>query len=204
MSWENRIVEYGEEKPDNLLANPDNWRVHPKNQQDALSGALDQIGWVAPVIVNQATGFVVDGHMRVAMAISNDEAAIPVAYVDLTPEEESVVLATFDPLGSLAIADEQLLASLMADITIDTPALEAAVNAILEVDIPDPLADAEPSQPNEADRNALQWGYATFGRTKVACSAGEVDMLQGLWETYKRDNDDTDTGFVRWLAEGQP
>jgi len=48
--WRNRIVGSGEEAPDQLLANPANWRIHPKAQQDALAGALDQVGWVQQVL----------------------------------------------------------------------------------------------------------------------------------------------------------
>jgi hypothetical protein len=66
----NRIVASGEEAPDQLLANPANWRIHPKAQQDALSGALDAVGWVQQVLVNRRSGFVVDGHARVALALS--------------------------------------------------------------------------------------------------------------------------------------
>ncbi len=43
-AWRNRIVGTGEEAPDQLLANPGNWRVHPKTQQDALAGTLDEVG----------------------------------------------------------------------------------------------------------------------------------------------------------------
>ncbi len=39
-AWRNRITGAGEEAPDQLLANPANWRIHPKAQQDALAGAL--------------------------------------------------------------------------------------------------------------------------------------------------------------------
>ena len=39
-TWRNRIIGSGEEAPDQLLANPANWRIHPKAQQDALAGAL--------------------------------------------------------------------------------------------------------------------------------------------------------------------
>jgi hypothetical protein len=28
--WRNRIIGHGEEAPDQLLANPRNWRIHPK------------------------------------------------------------------------------------------------------------------------------------------------------------------------------
>jgi len=91
--WRSRIVGHGEESPDQLLANPRNWRVHPKAQQDALAVVLDQVGWVQDVIVNQRTGHVVDGHLRVSLAISRNEPTIPVVYIDLDPEEEALVLA---------------------------------------------------------------------------------------------------------------
>ena len=29
-AWRNRIIGTGEEAPDQLLANPANWRIHPK------------------------------------------------------------------------------------------------------------------------------------------------------------------------------
>jgi hypothetical protein len=99
-TWRNRIVGSGEEAPDQLLANPANRRIHPKAQQDALAGALDAVGWVQQVLVNRRTGFVVDGHARVALALSRGEATVPVLYVDLAPEEEALVLATLDPIGA--------------------------------------------------------------------------------------------------------
>ena len=84
VSWESKIVGYGDEAPDQLLANPNNWRVHGKFQQDALQGALDEVGWIAPVIVNRITGHLVDGHLRVAQAISNDEPSVQVTLSEET------------------------------------------------------------------------------------------------------------------------
>jgi redox-sensitive bicupin YhaK (pirin superfamily) len=86
-TWRNRIAGAGEEAPDQLLANPANWRIHPKTQQDALAGALDAVGWVQQVLVNRRTGFVVDGHARVALALSRGEPSVPVLYVDLATHE---------------------------------------------------------------------------------------------------------------------
>ena len=51
-AWRNRIVGHGEEPTEQLLANPANWRLHPKEQQRALAGALAEVGWVAQVLVN--------------------------------------------------------------------------------------------------------------------------------------------------------
>ena len=52
--------------------------------------------------MNQRSGFVVDGHARVALALSRGEATVPVLYVDLEPEEEALVLATLDPISAMA------------------------------------------------------------------------------------------------------
>lgn len=60
--WRNRITGVGEEALDQLLADPANWRIHPKAQRDAIAGALDAAGWVQQVLVNRRTGFVADGH----------------------------------------------------------------------------------------------------------------------------------------------
>ncbi len=121
--WRNRISGSGEEAPDQLLANPGNWRLHPRNQQNALAGALDTVGWVQQVMVNRRTGFVVDGHARVALAISRNEPSVPVLYVDLSPEEEALVLATLDPIGAMATADEAKLNELLAEVTVDDAGL---------------------------------------------------------------------------------
>src|SRR5271169_2318995 len=110
--WRNRIVGHGEEDPTQLLANPKNWRIHPKAQRDALNGVLREVGWVQDVIVNKRTGFVLDGHARVALAITAGER-VPVVYVDLSEREEALILATLDPLSAMATADEDLLAELV-------------------------------------------------------------------------------------------
>jgi DNA modification methylase len=115
--WKSRIVGHGEEAPDQLLANPQNWRIHPKEQQDALSGILGEVGWVQSVIVNRTTGHLVDGHLRVSIALRDGATKVPVVYVDLTPEEEALVLATIDPIAGLAVTDSKILDELLADVS---------------------------------------------------------------------------------------
>src|SRR6476660_5436567 len=122
--WRNRIVGHGEEDAEQLLANPRNWRIHPKNQQDALIGVLTEEGWVQDIIVNKRTGFVVDGHARVALAISAGER-VPVVYVDLSEQEEALILATLDPLSAMAATDEDLLAGLVGELDVSNGAVKA-------------------------------------------------------------------------------
>lgn len=115
--WLNRIVRYGEEAPEQLLANPRNFRTHPNAQRNAMRGVLDEIGFVAPVIVNENTGHVLDGHLRIEEALSRGQTTLPVAYVRLSEVEEAEALATFDRLGALAGQDAALLDDLLRDVS---------------------------------------------------------------------------------------
>ncbi|MHB8397932.1 MAG: DNA modification methylase [Candidatus Limnocylindrales bacterium] len=124
-AWKNRIVGSGEEDPAQLLANPANWRTHPAAQRNALRGSLDTVGWVQQCLVNQRTGYVVDGHARVEEALSRGEPSVPVLYVDLSPDEEALVLATLDPIGAMADRDGAKLAALLAGVTVDDAGLAA-------------------------------------------------------------------------------
>lgn len=124
-AWRNRIVGAGIEAPDQLLASPSNWRIHPKHQQDALEAVLNEVGWVQNVIVNQRTGHVVDGHLRVSLALRRDEKEIPVVYIDVSENEEALILATIDPLSALAATDKQKLDELLREVETGQGALQS-------------------------------------------------------------------------------
>ncbi len=114
--WDSRIVDQGLADVDELIEHPDNWRLHPLYQQDALRDVLDKIGWVQGVIVNRKTKRIVDGHLRVGLAREKGEEQIPVAYVELDEEEERLVLATLDPLGAMAVRDSAALRGLISEV----------------------------------------------------------------------------------------
>ncbi len=121
--WRSRIVGHGEAPPAQLIANPRNWRVHPKAQQEALAAVLEQVGWVQDVIVNQRTGYVVDGHARLDLARKRGETSVPVVYVDLDEREERLIIASLDPLSAMATTDAEALRALLADIAVYDEAL---------------------------------------------------------------------------------
>lgn len=135
--WRNRIVGQGEEVPDQLLANPENWRTHPKAQREALRGSLTEVGWVQQVIVNRTTGHLVDGHARVEEAISAGASTVPVLYVELTPEEERLVLASLDPIGAMAQADATKLEELLASLNASTPGLQVLLDSLGVPELPE-------------------------------------------------------------------
>jgi DNA modification methylase len=111
--WRNRIVDIAEVPPDDLVANPANWRSHPKEQRDALAAALDEVGWVAQVVVNRRSGNLIDGHLRVDLALARGEPTVPVVYIDVSEEEERLILATLDPLAAMAQAEASQLKALL-------------------------------------------------------------------------------------------
>ena len=115
-------------------------------------GVLDQVGWVAQVLVNQRTGHVVDGHLRVALAISRGEPSVPVLYVDLSEDEERLVLASLDPLAAMATTDEAKLRELLAEVSVDSEALAAMLAALAPAEPKDGLTDPDdiPEPPDEA------------------------------------------------------
>lgn len=128
--WQNRITGYGEEAPDQLLANPRNFRTHPASQTDALAGVLSEVGVVQNVIVNARTGFVVDGHARIALALRTGQPTIPITYVDLSEDEEAVILATLDPLAAMAGTDAAKLDDLLREVSTGDAAVQAMLDAL--------------------------------------------------------------------------
>jgi hypothetical protein len=154
--WRNRIVGYGEEDPEQLAANPANWRVHSHTQEHTLTGILDEVGWVQNIIVNRTTGFVVDGHLRVMASIQGGETRVPVTYVELTPEEEGKILASFDPISAMAGKDFEKLAELANDIQWQDDALRSLMadltgDAGLAADIANQTPAAAPDLPAGED-----------------------------------------------------
>lgn len=114
--WKNKIVGHDEVSPDQLLANPNNWRIHPRTQQDALAGVIDEVGYIRSITVNRRTGHVIDGHLRVLLALRQGVKGIPVEYVDLSEQEEVEALATLDPIAAMAIADGEKLDALLREV----------------------------------------------------------------------------------------
>jgi DNA modification methylase len=127
--WQNRIVGYRVVKASELAPNDKNWRKHPKRQKDALTDVLDKIGWVDTVLYNVRTGRLIDGHLRQSL---NPDVDVPVLDVDLSEEEEMLVLATFDPIGAMAEADKAALEGLLSALSKEDETLAGLLSAIAE------------------------------------------------------------------------
>ena len=140
------------------------------------------MGWVQEVIVNKTTGHVVDGHLRVSLAISRQEPTIPVKYVELSPDEEALVLATLDPLAGMAATAKDALEALLADVQPGSDAVTAlledvAKNAGLST-VQEGLTD--PDAIPEADPVAKRGDVWVCGDHRVMCgdSTDEGDVAR--------------------------
>ena len=177
-SWQNRIVGYGEVDPGQLVANPKNWRVHPQHQQAALKGNLEGVGWVQTVLVNQRTGFVVDGHARVALALRHEQPTVPVLWVDLSEQEEAQILATLDPIAAMAATDSAQLDALLAEIQTE----DEGVTALL-ADLAASLAPIE-----DARAAPLDPGYSRAVESPVYEIRGDNPPLHDLVDESRADD----------------
>ena len=125
IDWQNRIVEYGQQPADQFLAHDLNARRHPNAQRDALRGSLNAVGWIAPVIVSQRSGKLLDGHARIEEALSRNESAlVPYVLVDVSEAEEAIILGTFDPITGMATYDREVLDALLREIETNDAGLQ--------------------------------------------------------------------------------
>lgn len=148
-NWQNRIINHGVVDPNELIPNAKNWREHSVSQREAINGVLDQVGWVQSVIVNKNTGNIVDGHLRVDEAIKNGEQ-VPVVYVDLTEDEESLILATIDPISAMAETNSGILNGLIEGLQVDNENVEKLLDQIKDTDsLDDEILNIENTVPSK-------------------------------------------------------
>lgn len=148
--WRNRIIGEADIEPDQLLANPLNWRIHPKFQQDALRGVLNDVGWVQRIIVNQSTGNIIDGHLRVSLALRHGAKTVPVVFVDLTEDEENEILATLDTLSTMAAVDKGQLSELLKVVTSQDEAVVAMLGELSKMS-QSPQSESSEAEADEAE-----------------------------------------------------
>lgn len=124
--WRNEIVRY-DPRADlrTLKPSPENPKTHPNAQLDALEGLINEVGIVAPLIVNERTMQVLDGHARLEKGLARGETHGPVAYVNVSDARARLILATFDPIGALAQTDKAKMAELLANAEVEEKKLVA-------------------------------------------------------------------------------
>lgn len=181
--WRSRIVGFDEVDPALLAANPLNWRTHPETQAEAIAGSLGAVGFVDAIKFNIRTGHILDGHERVRLATERGVALVPRLLVDLSEEEERLVLATFDPIGALAQADDIVLAALLAETETEEPALRQMLDELAEIAAVSDFPDFEDFDTQETPAPPSD---APSGRTEPAALSPS-----GKWQITIRVDDTT-------------
>lgn len=139
--WRNRIVGTDLVDPSQILANPNNMREHSAWQERSLKGTMGAIGWIQEVIINRTTNHLIDGHLRVELAMKKGEK-VPVKYVELTEEEELIAIATFDQIGALATINKAMMDEVVESIgTVADDDLSAFLDSLMSDG--DPLEETE-------------------------------------------------------------
>lgn len=109
--------------PSTLTPNPRNWRRHPTTQRDALAGVLDDVGWAGAALFNRRTGRLIDGHLRLDVALQRGDDAMPVLVGEWDDAQEAEILATLDPIAALADTDGAALTDLLRDVSTGSAAV---------------------------------------------------------------------------------
>jgi DNA modification methylase len=124
MRIRDRIKELRRVPARDLLPNPKNWRTHPPAQRDALKGLLAELGYCDALLARElADGRLqlIDGHLR---GETTPDMDVPVLVLDVTEAEADKLLATLDPLASLAQANAEALGMLLASVDTDSAAVQ--------------------------------------------------------------------------------
>jgi hypothetical protein len=107
-----------------LVPNPKNWRRHPKAQVGALRDLLTEVGYADALLARELPDgklMLVDGHLR---AETTPDTAVPVLVLDVSEEEADKILATLDPLASMAEPDTERLKALLATVKTESDAVQ--------------------------------------------------------------------------------
>ena len=186
-----RIKELRRVPASELLANPKNWRRHPKAQQQALQGVLAEVGFADAVLARDTPEGLelIDGHLR--QEIMGD-ALVPVLVLDVTEEEADKILLTLDPLAAMAERDDGAIQSLLDGLTFESDDLLELLGMAVEqpkevIEDPGPQIDradelrekwqTERGQVWEVGRHRLMCGDATGNASVVMNGAAAACII---------------------------
>ena len=162
MQIRDRIKELRRVPASELMPNPKNWRLHPASQENALRSVLADIGFADVAIARETADglMLIDGHLRAEVA---KDTEIPVVIVDLNDEEADKVLATLDPISSMAEADSDILENLIAGSEFSEDLSDLLTKIIDRQEIPAApdsfeMFDEDIETTNECPKCGYEWG----------------------------------------------
>ena len=82
--------------PSELTPHPENPRDPDPSRQEKLKIILDRFGFVAPLVVNTRTGYLVGGHRRLEVALEEEYDEVPIVEIDVDTDEERALLVALN------------------------------------------------------------------------------------------------------------
>jgi len=147
--------------------------LHPEGQKSALQAVIEKVGIVGVPIVNQRTGRILDGHLR--QDIFGD-MEVYVLYVDLSEAEEDIVLATYDPIGSMAEMDAQKVVELQRDMAIEAGVLKNVLDGMKKQ--AEELLDIEEQLSTGTGGSKRGFSYDKAQTVKVVLLVEHLDIFE--------------------------
>lgn len=133
MQIRNRILKFIPDlSTSQIEPHPQNWRLHPDDQKDALAGILSEVGWANVVVVREIGERryqLIDGHMRVKTA---GNGTVPAVVLDVTEDEARKLLISLDPIAAMAEADANNLEALLRCVQTGDAALATMWDALAQ------------------------------------------------------------------------
>ena len=135
---------------------PWNFREHPEQQEAALDGAIDELGWYGyPDVYETPEGNyrLVDGHLRKALLIKKygPDATIDVNVTDFDEKQAKKATLTKDPLAAMAESNGPALDALLREVETGSEALSAMLADLAEDAGVIPEMGGEESEPEIPD-----------------------------------------------------
>jgi DNA modification methylase len=130
--WRNRIIRYADARVDELLANPFNLRIHGQAQQAYMLGVLKSVGIVDTICINETTGHLVDGHLRMVLADRHGIESLPARWIQVSEAEEAEILLTFDWITTLATYDRDNTDALLRMVQTSEPDVQTMLAGMAE------------------------------------------------------------------------
>lgn len=173
INWRSRIVKYGKIAASEITPHPNNPRKHPQLQREAVAASFDELGQIAPILINVNNGYLIDGEERSWLALGQgDDVEVDAIWVDLSEEEHNKALVYFDATGDLATYDAERLNLLLADVNSDNSAIQQMIADLKDVAVSD-----MPETGEQTGDAAAQMNRAEELKTKYGVERGQLWLI---------------------------
>jgi len=188
MEIRDRIKELRRVRASELVPHDENWREHPEEQQDALRGAIEEIGYADALLCRELPDGrlqVIDGHMRRDLT---PDADVPVLVLDLDEAEARKLLVTFDPLAAMAETNQDTLGKLLHDVETESEGLQAMLEGLAAESAEGPVKLKELPTQNPPAMTWVLLGIPTVRFGEIAETIDGLSRVDGiLLETTAND-----------------